>query len=154
VDRDLARRLDILRGLCFCMLYDLCCWMARAHEGGVPTETVEYSLMDVGGLNDPLERLQKYVNAELLETWRVALQPFLGQGLTLQPELGDTGPLREVGLEARTEVTAEVRFHNRSVVVDDLQQRHPLPAREWLLEIRVSRDLTWVLDARLRAVEP
>jgi hypothetical protein len=152
VDRELARRLEMLRGLCFCLLYDLCCWMAGAQEGVSP-ETVEYSLMDVGGLHDPVERLQRYVDADLLDTWRAALQPFVGHGLRLQPELGDTGPLREVGLEAGTEVTAELRFHNRSIVVDDLQRRQPLPRREWLLEIRVSNDLTWVLDAHLRAAE-
>jgi hypothetical protein len=110
--------------------------------------------MDVGGLADPVERLQRYVDADLIETWRAALQPFVERGLRLQPELGDTGPLREVGLEAGTEVSAEVRFHNRSMVVDDLQRRQALPRREWFLQIRVSQDLTRVLDARLRTAEP
>jgi hypothetical protein len=152
VDRELAERLERLRGICFCVLYDLCSWMAVARLG-VPPDIAEYALADVGGLADPVERMRCYVDEELIESWATALQPFFERGLRLRPELGDTGPLREEGLEDKREVKAEVRFHNRSTLVDREEQRMPLPRREWVLQLWVSPDLVRIVDARLGPAE-
>lgn len=152
VDQELAARLELLRGICFSFLYDLCCWLARARQP-ISVDTVEYGRAELAEMSDPVERLRHYVAPELLDRWAQALCPFFEQGLRLAPELGDTGPLREEGLEDGGPVRAEVRFANRSFAVDGQQRRHALPRQEWELTLWIASDLGRVGDATLRPVE-
>ena len=91
-------RLEALRGMCFCLLYDLCCWLAQVVEP-VPDDTTEYSLTSLRAIDDPRRRLGGYVNQAVLASWEHALEPFFAGGATLDPELGESGPMRQEGLD-------------------------------------------------------
>lgn len=153
--RQLARtgreeREEELRGLCFCLLYDLCAWLTRAQRP-VPPEVREYTLDGARHLPDPCQRLRQYLATDLVDLWQRALAPFFESRALLSLELGEAAPL---GAEALHEgsglVRAELRFSERSSLLDAEGRRHPLPVREWLLEAWVSSDLEQVENARLR----
>jgi hypothetical protein len=61
-------------------------------------------------------------------------------------------PLTAVGLDAGGEVRAELRFSEQSSSVDRFGERHPLPRREWVLEVWLSPDLQRVENACLRSL--
>ena len=145
----LEDREDALREVCFCLLYDLCAWLARARHP-VPSEVPEYRLTAIRQLPDPRERLRRYLDPELLEHWDGALLPFFETGASLSLELGEAAPLQVAGLEADGEVRAELRFSELSSVLDRSGRRHPLPKRDWTLEVWLSQDLSRVEDACLR----
>jgi hypothetical protein len=141
-----ADRLETLRGMCFCLLYDLCCWLAMAEEP-VPDETTEYSLTSLRTIEDPRRRLAGYVNEALLASWERALEPFFVCGATLDPELGESGPLSHDGLDDGGRVLAELRFTNLSRVRDGDGRPHPLPPQDWVLNAWLSPDLSRVESA-------
>jgi hypothetical protein len=146
----IEEREEALRGLCFCLLYDLCAWLTRARRP-VPAEVREYRLPAPRHLPDPLDRMRLYLNRELLVLWEQALAPFFASGASLSLELGEAAPLRAEGLEGGGgEVRAELRFSERSSLVDERGRRHPLPLRNWVLEAWVSSDLERVENACLR----
>jgi hypothetical protein len=153
--RQLARaareeREEALRGLCFCLLYDLCAWLARARRP-IPTEVQEYRLEAARHLADPGDRMRHYVHPALLDLWDRTLAPFFDSGASLALELGEAAPLGAAGLDQKgREVRAELRFSERSSLVDEQGRRHPLPRREWVLEAWVSSDLERVENACLR----
>ncbi|MBO0685730.1 MAG: hypothetical protein J2P45_21450, partial [Candidatus Dormibacteraeota bacterium] len=60
-----ADRMEAVRSMCFCLLYDLCCWLAGALEP-VPDETGEYSLTWLRRTADPRERLAAYTRGALV----------------------------------------------------------------------------------------
>lgn len=146
---ELAKKLEELRGLCFCVLYDVCCWLAGARQE-VPATTKEYTQSHLRQVADPRQRLQYYVNPQLLWTWEQALQPFFATGLRLAPELGDSATLREEGLERGEPVRVELRFNNRSSLLAKGRPRQQLPRGEWVLTMWVSADLARVDDATMR----
>ncbi len=90
---------DALRGICFCLLYDRCCWLASVRRP-VPGDVEEYALGSLREIGDPLQRLARYVNPALLQSWEHALQPFFATGATLEPELGEAGSFQERGRDA------------------------------------------------------
>jgi hypothetical protein len=147
----LEERQDALRGVCFCLLYDLCAWVARAHRP-VPVEVREYRLDGIRDLPDPPERLRHYLNPDLLSSWEAALRPFFEAGAALLLEVGEAAPLGAEGLHEDGDVRAELRFSERSSLIDSREGRHPLPRRQWLLELWLSADLKRVERARLRAL--
>jgi hypothetical protein len=149
---ELAKNLEQLRGLCFCVLYDLCCWMAGARQE-VPESTREYAHVHLRQVVDPRQRLQHYVNPQLLAMWERALEPFFTTGLRLAPELGDSATLREEGLERGEPVRVELHFKNRSSVVARDLPRQPLPRSEWVLTLWVAPDLSRVDDGTLRPLQ-
>jgi hypothetical protein len=149
---ELAQRLELLRGLCFCVLYDLCCWLAGARQE-IPSATKEYTQTHLRSIADPRQRLQYYVNPQLLAVWEQALQPFFASGLRLAPELGDSATLREEGLEHGEPVRVELRFNNRSSLLAAGQPRQQLPRGEWVLTMWVAADLTRVDDATIRPLD-
>lgn len=130
---------EAMRGICFCLLYDLCCWLASVRRP-VPGDVDEYTLplRDVG---DPRERLGRYVNPSLLQSWERALEPFFASGATLEPELGEAGSFQERGRDAAGRLRAELRFGNRSSVMDRSQHRHQLPPHDWILTVLLSPEL-------------
>jgi hypothetical protein len=134
--------------MCFCLLYDLCCWLANAVEA-VPDDTTEYSLSSLRAIEEPRRRLGGYVSQALLVSWEHALEPFFGAGATLDPELGESGPLRQEGLQEGGRVLAELRFTNRSRVIDVGGQAHQLPPEDWVLNVWLSPDLSRVESATL-----
>ena len=134
--------------MCFCLLYDLCCWLAGAEEP-VPDETTEYSLTPLRAIPEPRRRLGGYVSQPLLTSWERALEPFFAGGASLDPELGESGPLRQQGLDEGGRVLAELRFTNRSRVRDDAGRTYQLPAQDWVLEVWLSPDLSRVESATL-----
>jgi hypothetical protein len=150
---ELAQRLEILRGLCFCALFDLCSWLAGAHQA-VPEQTREYSLTHIREVPDPRQRMQYYINPQLLAMWDQALQPYFTGLVRMAPELGDSAQLREEGLDKGMPTRVELRFNNRSSLVAARQPRQPMPREEWALTLWVSADLTRIDDACLRPVEP
>jgi len=126
-----------MRGICFCLLYDVCCWLAQVRRP-VPADVDEYTMTGLREVDDPQQRLGRYVNPALLRSWGQALQPFFASGATLEPELGEAGSFQERGRDAAGRVRAELRFSNRSSVVDTRLQRHELPARDWILTVLLS----------------
>jgi hypothetical protein len=147
---EVEEREEALRGLCFCLLYDLCAWLARARRP-IPPEVREYRLGAVRQLTDARERLRHYLNPSLLDLWDETLVPFFKSGASLSLELGEAAPLGADGLEKEgVEVRAELRFSERSSLIDARGRRHPLPRRDWVLEARVSSDLNLVENAWLR----
>jgi hypothetical protein len=145
-------REETLRGLCFCLIYDLSAWLARAQRP-VPRDLREYRLERARPLADPGARLCQYIDPALIEHWEQALDPFFRSGASLSIELGEVAPLGAESLEhGDREVRAEIRFSERSILVDAAGGRHQLPRRDWLLEARVSPDLSLVENAWLRPV--
>ncbi len=130
---------EAMRGVCFCLLYDLCCWLA-GHRRGVTDDVEEYSLTGLRTLEDPRERLNRYVNPDLLRSWERALSPFFTARLTLDPELGEAGSFQDQGRDSSGRPKAELRFANRSSVIDPTQHRHQLPPRDWILTVWLSRE--------------
>ena len=112
-----------MRGVCFCLLYDLCCWLALVRRP-VPSDVDEYTLTSLREVDDPRQRLSRYVNAAVLQTWERALQPFFISGATLEPELGEAGSFQDRGRDAAGRLRAELRFGNRSSVLDRNQRRY------------------------------
>ncbi len=138
------------RGICFCLLYDLCCWLATVRRP-VPEDVDEYTLTALRTVDDPLQRLGRYMNPALLQSWERALQPFFASGVTLEPELGEAGSFQERGRDAAGWLRAELRFANRSSVVDRSLHRHELPPRDWILSVLLSPELGGrVEDASIR----
>ncbi len=131
---------DAMRGICFCLLYDLCCWLASVRRP-VPGDVEEYVLGSLREIGDPLQRLARYVNPALLQSWEHALQPFFASGATLEPELGEAGSFQERGRDAAGRLRAELRFSNRSSVLDRGQRRIPLPVHDWILTVLLSSEL-------------
>lgn len=146
-----ADRMEAVRSMCFCLLYDLCCWLAGSVEP-VPEETGEYSLSWLRQTAHPRERLAAYASGDLLRSWELALQPFFNQGAALEPQLGESSPLEVGGLEQGGAVQAELRFSSRSRVWDRQGTSHQLPPREWALALWLSPDLGRVESAALREV--
>ena len=143
-------REEALRGLCFCLLYDLCAWLTRARRP-IPADVREYRLQAPRHLADPVARMRLYLNPELLALWERAVAPFIDSGVSLSLELGEAAPLEGEGLErGNGGVRAELRFSEQSSLVDDQGRRHPLPRRNWVLEAWVSSDLDQVENACLR----
>ena len=143
-----ADRLEALRGVCFCLLYDLCCWLARAEEA-VPDDTMEYSLTALRAIEDPRRRLGGYVSQAVLASWERALEPFFASGATLDPELGESGPMHHHGLDDGGPVLAELRFSNHSRVRDHASGPHQFPPQDWVLNVWLSPDLSRVESATL-----
>jgi hypothetical protein len=131
---DVPTRVESLRGICFCLLYDLCCWLAASGEP-VPDDAPEYSLHDLRQVDDPLSRLAAYVSPELTSAWERALEPFFAAGVHFKPELGETAPLRWEGLDGKGPVLAELSFSHRS--------------RGWVLRALLSPDLGRVETASI-----
>jgi hypothetical protein len=128
---------EAMRGTCFCLLYDLCCWLATVRRP-VPADVDEYTLTALREVGDPRQRLGRYVNPALLESWERALQPFFASGATLEPELGEAGSFQERGRDAAGRLRAELRFGNRSSVLDRSLRRHQLPPHDWILTVLLS----------------
>src|SRR5205085_10241499 len=84
------------------------------------------------------ERLERYVNPAVLESWERALQPFVASGATLEPELGEAGSFHDQGRDDGGRLRAELRFGNRSSVLDRARRRHQLPHLPWLLTVLLS----------------
>jgi hypothetical protein len=133
-------RAEALRGFCFCLLYDLCCWLAGVRRA-VPRDVDEYTVTGLREVEDPRERLSRYVSPALLQSWEKVLRPFFQGGFALEPELGEAGAFHERGQDSSGHVRAELRFGNRSSVVDASQRHHRLPPGEWILTVWLSPEL-------------
>lgn len=145
-----AERTEAMRGICFCLLYDLCCWLAGVKRA-VPSDIDEYTLTRLRDMAEPLERLGRYVAPPVLQSWEASLQPFFGSGLLLEPELGEAGSFQERGKDASGRVRAELRFDNRSSVMDASKRLHQLPPREWILTVWLTPELgDYVENATIR----
>lgn len=146
----LAPTPEAIRGICFCLLYDVCCWLALVRRP-IPGEVDEYTLAGLRDLDDPRQRLGRYVNPALLQSWERALQPFFASGVTLEPELGEAGSFQDRGRDAAGRLRAELRFGNRSSVVDQGLRRYQLPTHDWILTVLLSPELGgYVENATIR----
>jgi hypothetical protein len=144
-------REDATRDICFCLLYDFCAWLAGSRQA-VPPEVGEYRQEAVRQLTDARQRLRRYLNPALLDLWEDALQPFFEADASITMEVGEVAPLTALGLDAGGEVRSELRFSEQSTLVDRFGGRHPLPRREWALEVWLSPDLRRVENACLRSL--
>jgi hypothetical protein len=145
-----SSRSEAIRGVCFCLLYDLCCWLASVRRP-VPEDVDEYTLTPLRTVDDPRQRLSRYVSQALLASWEQALQPFFASGLTLEPELGESGSFQDRGRDVAGRIQAELRFGNRSSVLDRGQRRHQLPPHDWVLTVWLSGELGgYVENASIR----
>jgi hypothetical protein len=146
----LEEREEALRGLCFCLLYDLCAWLTGSRRP-VPDEVRGYKLNEARREADPSLRLRHYLDPELMDHWELALRPFFESGARLFMELDKPAPLGAEGLRRPAgEVRAELSFSERSTLVDWLGRPHPLPRRSWVLEASVSSGVDRVENACLR----
>lgn len=150
---DLSQRFEMLQGLCFCLVFDICFYLA-GKVAPVPADISEYKLNRLREIPQPLERMSHYVSPELIASWKTALEPFFAAGLRLSPELGDGGDLSEDGLIEGTAVRATVKFQNRSAVLDSNNVRGVLPRAEWQMSVFVNSDLTRIEHAVLRPAAP
>ena len=130
---------EAMRGICFCLLYDLCCWLASVRRP-VPADVEEYTLVTLREIGDPRQRLGRYVNGTLLMSWERVLEPFFESGATLEPELGEAGTFQERGRDAAGRLRAELRFSNRSSVLDRSQRRNQLQPQDWMLTVLLSAE--------------
>lgn len=128
---------DAARGICFCLLYDLCCWLATVRRP-VPSDVDEYTLVTLRDIGDPRRRLDQYVNPAVLASWERALRPFFESGVTLEPELGESGSFHDRGRDPAGRLRAELHFGNRSSVMDRAMRRHQLPPYDWALSVLLS----------------
>jgi hypothetical protein len=144
------RRADAMRGICFCLLYDVCCWLAVVRRP-VPEDVDEYTLEALREVSDPRARLSRYVNPALLQSWERALAPYFDGDAVLEPELGESGSFQEHGRDSTGRIRAELRFGNRSSLLDREQRRHQLPPHDWILTVWLSPELGgYVENATLR----
>ena len=147
---DLSQRFEMLQGLCFCLVFDICFYLA-GKVAPIPQDITEYKLKRLMEIPQPLERMSHYVAPELLASWKKALEPFFAAGLRLSPELGDGGDLSEDGLmEGTGVVRATVKFQNRSAVYDHNNVRGVLPRAEWQMSVFVNPELDRIEHAVLR----
>jgi hypothetical protein len=128
---------EAARGICFCLLYDVCHWLATVRRP-VPVELEEYTLTLVRDIGDPRQRMDRYVSAAVLQSWERALQPFFATGVTLEPELAESGSFHDLGRDAAGRARVELHFGNRSSVLDHGGRRHPLPPYDWALSVLLS----------------
>jgi hypothetical protein len=146
---ELSQKFEILQGLCFCLVFDLCFYLA-GKTAPVPADIPEYKLKRLREIPRPWERMSHYVAPELLESWKTALEPFFAANLRLAPELGDGGDLSEDGLIEGKPVRATVKFQNRSAIYDQNGVRGVLPRAEWQMSVFVNADLTRIDHAVIR----
>jgi hypothetical protein len=143
-------RAEALRGICFCLLYDLCCWLASVQRP-VPEDVDEYTLITLRQISDPHQRLGRYVNPVLVQSWERTLQPFFNSGATLEPELGESGSFKDRGADVGGRLRAELRFGNRSTLLDRSGRRTQLPLHDWILAVWLSPELGgYVENATIR----
>jgi hypothetical protein len=128
---------DSARGICFCLVYDLCCWLSTGRRA-VPEELEEYTLVWLRAIDDPRRRMDRYVNPAVLNSWERALQPFFASGVALEPELGESGSFHDLGRDAAGRVRCELHFGNRSSVLDRHMRRYQLPPYDWALSVLLS----------------
>jgi MinD-like ATPase involved in chromosome partitioning or flagellar assembly len=134
---------DPLAGVSFCLLFDLCAWLAGS---AAPVTTGAYALTSLRATPDPRRRLGAYVDPGLLARWDRALRPFFACGVQLLPELDPTGVLQRHG-----PALGELSFSSRCSVLDRDRRPHALPPRSWVLSVRLGLDASRVADAALRA---
>ena len=146
---DLSQRFEMLQGLCFCLVFDTCFYLA-GKVAPIPPDITEYKLKRLMEIPSPLERMGHYVAPELLASWKKALEPFFASGLRLSPELGDGGDLSEDGLIEGTAVRATVKFQNRSAIYNRDNVRGVLPRAEWQMSVFINPELTRIDHAVLR----
>lgn len=150
-DGDGNARLKAVSGTCFCLLYDLCGWLAGT-AWPVPPETEEYTRAELRGIADPRERLSRYSSPSLLSSWQRALEPFFQAGVSLLPELDEEGSLRYEGLQEKGPVLAQLDFVSHSALLAADGRRLSLPRRRWVLSVWLSADLGRVESASIRPV--
>ncbi len=128
---------ETVRSVCFCLLYDLCCWLAGV-ERRVPDDVDEYVLTGLRDIEDPRERLRRYLNRDLLQSWEGALRSFFNSGFFLDPELDGAGSFQDLGIQPNGRFKAELAFGNRSSVVDKSLHHHELTPQNWVLTVWLS----------------
>ncbi len=141
-------RSELLAGLCYCLLYDLCAWLAGS-RWPVPPGLDEYRREDLRLLSHPRERLGRYLEPQLLLTWERALTPFFEAGAILKPRVRETAALDLFDMECGGLPRAQLRFGDSSSVLGHADARLERPARDWLLTVTASGDLLRVQEARL-----
>ena len=146
---ELSQRFEMLQGLCFCLVFDICFYLANK-VAPVPADITEYKLKRLREIPQPLERMSHYVAPELIASWKTAIEPFFAAGLRLSPELGDGGDLSEDGLIEGNAVRATVKFQNRSAIYDRNNVRGVLARAEWQMSVFVNAELTRIDHAVLR----
>ncbi|MDQ6900422.1 MAG: hypothetical protein M3072_13095 [Candidatus Dormibacteraeota bacterium] len=149
--RDACRTEPVAAGLCYCLLYDLCAWLAGSHAP-VPVEVREYRQEDLQFLPDPLDRLRRYLAPQLLQAWERALAPFFAAGGSLVPRLQDTASLDLISPTRDGQVQVRLKFSESGWLLGRGAGRVERPARQWLLNVTALPDQLQIQAARLEQV--
>jgi Tetratricopeptide repeat len=139
-----------LQGLSFSFLYDLCSWLAGNRQK-IPPDVRAYGLEELRDVDSPRERLQKYVNPELLEKWEAVLKPFFDSSARLAPELGNSAMLR-ISSEGIRPIHTALRFRSTSTIAVPDGSRLPLPPATYALSLSIADDLSHVETAALQTL--
>ena len=142
---------DLVAALCYCLLYDLCAWLAGSRSPG-PADVREYRRDELRPLPDPRDRLCRYLAPQLLQTWECALAPFFAAGGLLVPRLRETGTLELLDPKRDGAPQVRLRFSESGCLLGRGGAQAERPAREWLLTVAGSPDRLQIQAARLEQV--
>ncbi len=142
---------DLLAALCYCLVYDLCAWLAGSRSP-VPADVREYRREDLRPLPHPRDRLCRYLAPQLLQAWERALAPFFAAGGLLVPRLQETGALELLDPQRDGAAQVRLRFSESGCLLGRGGPQVERPAREWLLTVESSPDRLEIQAARLEQV--
>lgn len=151
-EEEVQRRLQRVSALVYALLHDVAAWLTQA-EGPVSADQhPEYRLRQVAEVPVPADRMARYLNPAVLESWRPVLDRWLAHGYRYRPSFGRN--VRVAVTEGGEEgPRAVVTFHDRSEVEVPGGARE-CPRREWTMTLWVTPDLKQIASVVLRAAGP
>ena len=151
-DEEVQRRLERVSALVYALLHDVAAWLAQAEGPVSPEQHPEYRLRQVAEEPVPADRMARYLNRAVLDSWRPVLDRWLAHGYRYRPSFGRN--VRVAVTEGGEEgPRAVVTFQDRSEVEVPGGSRE-CPRREWTMTLWVTPDLKQIASVVLRAAAP
>ena len=149
---EVERRLQRVSALVYALLHDVAAWLTQT-EGPVSAEQhPEYRLRQVAEVPVPADRMARYLNPAVLESWRSVLDRWLAHGYRYRPSFGRN--VRVAVTEGGEEgPRAVVTFQDGSEVEVPGGARE-CPRRQWTMTLWVTPDLKQIASVVLRAAGP
>jgi hypothetical protein len=149
---EVQRRLERVSALVYALLHDVAAWLTQT-EGPVSAEQHPgYRLRQFADVPAPADRMARYLNSAVLESWRPVLDRWLAYGYRYRPSFGRN--VRVAVTEGGEEgPRAVVTFLDRSEVEVPGGARQ-CPRREWTMTLWVRPDLKEIASVVLRAAGP
>lgn len=137
-ERQLVERLEHISALVYALLHDLAAWLSRT-DGPVNHDLFpEYRLPGVSEMPTPAERMARYMNPAILESWQPLLDSWLAYGYRYRPSFGRN--LRLAVTEAGPDgPRAVVSFRDRSEIEVPGGGRQS-PGAQWTLTAWITPD--------------